>query len=107
MLRDAIKQFKRNIFRILKSKRYDPLHLRNRIELYVYADKIGELYYNDSMNEAVFVSRAATLITQSYAELEVKINLVKLMVEETLYNWSRFLRTKQGWMGNINSVEAD
>ena len=54
------------------------------------------------MNEAVYVGLASTTITQSYAEFQVKINLVNLMVQETLYNWSRFLRTKDDWMFTIH-----
>ena len=76
--------------------------MRNRIELQEYQGKIGKLEYNESMNEAVFVGLASTTITQSYAEFQVKINLVNLMVQETLYNWSRFLRTKDDWMGNLH-----
>ena len=29
------------------------------------------------------------------------------MVQETLYNWQRFLRTKDSWMGNIHPDEAE
>ena len=105
--RQAIKQFKRNMQRIVKNKRYDPLHLRNRIELQEYQGEIGELVYNESMNEAVYVKRAQTTITQAYAEFQVKINLVNLMVQETLYNWQRFLRTKDSWMGNIHPDETE
>jgi signal-transduction protein with cAMP-binding, CBS, and nucleotidyltransferase domain len=63
LLRDAIKLFKRNMQRIVKNKRYDPLHLRNRIELQDYQDEIADLVYNESMNEAVFVGSASSTIT--------------------------------------------
>ena len=45
------------------------------------------------------------MITQSYAEFNVRIRLVNLMVDETLNNWQVFLRTNQEWMGNIKRVE--
>lgn len=49
---------------------------------------------NDTLNEAIFVKRASSVITQSYAEFNVRIVLVNLMVQETLYNWQVFLRDK-------------
>lgn len=60
---------------------------------------------NDTLNEAIFVKRANSVITQSYAEFSVRIRLVNLMVEETLKNWQVFLRTQDEWMGNIKRVE--
>lgn len=103
-LTDSIKQFKRNMRRIIKDRRYDPFHLRNRIELQDYQHQ-PESMKNDTLNEAIFVKRASSVITQSYAEFNVRIVLVNLMVQETLYNWQVFLRDKQEWMGNIKHVE--
>ena len=90
--------------KIIKDKRYDPFHLRNRIELQDYQHQ-PEAMRNDTLNEAIFVRRASSVITQSYAEFNVRIRLVNLMVEETLKNWQVFLRTQDEWMGNIKRIE--
>ena len=48
---------------------------------------------SDDTSQLNFIKLADTKITQAYAELNVKMILINLIVRESDYNWTRFLRT--------------
>jgi len=40
------------------------------------------------------------MMTQTYAEFNLRIQLVVTMIRETETSWQRWMRTKDSWMAN-------
>ena len=60
-----------------------------------------KLQLNEKSQTMIFENEASSILTQAYAELNIRTGLITLMIRETSSMWSRFLKTADRWMGNI------
>lgn len=53
----------------------------------------------------IFEQEASSILTQAYAELNIRVGLISLMTQETTSIWCRFLKTLDRWMGSTVPIE--
>ena len=79
----AVGNFRKAMQRKLRDKKFDPFHLKSRIELQKYQEMPGEMSRVEDLHEDYFIDEAHTKMVQSYSEFMNQIQLLNSMIAET------------------------